>query len=186
MIIGVVGPIASGKSMLSDALVKRGFTKLSFSAEVREEAKNRGIPIERSALQDLGNDMRQKKGNDYWAQRVIAKIEKGRHHIIEGIRNPAEVTTLQKLNDFVLIAVDAPVEKRYQWIMIRQKDSDPSSLEAVKAIDARDRGEGEAVHGQQSAACVEMATIRLYNDKTKEHFEKKVDKLLRKLKVMDN
>lgn len=182
MIIGIVGTIASGKSMLSDALVQKGFSKLSFSAEVREEAKKRGIEIERKLLQDLGNEMRKKEGNDYWARRIIDKIKDG-NYVVEGIRNAAEVEALKKLENFTLIAVDAPLEKRYQWVMLRGKDSDPSSLEGVKAIDARDRGEGEEHFGQQTAKCVEMAEIELINNKSKEHFNKKVDKLLKKLGV---
>ena len=182
-IIGIVGPIASGKSMLSDELVKNGFEKLSFSSEVREEARKRGILIERKLLQDLGNAMRKEKGGDYWARRIIEKLEEGRHYVIEGIRNPAEVDALKNLAGFRLVAVEAPIEKRYQWIMLRQKDSDPSSLEGVKKIDARDRGLGEEGHGQQSSKCIEMAGTMLVNDKTKEHFQKKVEKLLKKLKL---
>ncbi len=183
MIIGVVGPIASGKSMLSDALVKKGFTKLSFSAEVREEAQERGIPIERKLLQDLGNELRQTKGNDYWAKRVIAKLKPNKNHVIEGIRNPAEIEALKRFPDFTLIAVDAPLEKRYQWIMMRQKDSDPASLEGVKKIDARDRGKPQMPHGQQSFACMVLADITLINNKTRGHFGKKVEQLLKKLKI---
>lgn len=183
MIIGIVGPIASGKSMLSDSLVKKGFLKLSFSAEVREEATKRGLPIKRKELQDLGNEMRLTEGSDYWALRIIKKVDSTKNFVIEGIRNPVEVEALRKLNNFILVAIDAPIEKRFQWIMIRQKDSDPASLEGVKAIDARDRGEGEELHGQQSAKCVEMADYYLINDKTKEHFEKKVEKFLKKLKI---
>lgn len=183
MIIGVVGPIASGKSMLSDTLVKRGFVKLSFSAEVREDAAQRGLPIKRKELQDLGNEMRLKEGRDYWAKKVIERIKPGNNYVIEGIRNPAEVDALRKLENFVLIAVSAPIEKRFQWIMMRGKDSDPASLDGVKEIDARDRGEGEEMHGQQSAKCAEMADFYLTNDKEKEHFEKKVDKFLKKLKI---
>ncbi len=183
MIIGVVGPIASGKSMLSDMLIEKGFVRFSFSQEVREEAKKREIPIERKLLQDLGNEMREKHGRDYWAQRIISKLEKGKHHVIEGIRNPAEVEALQKLENFVLIAVDAPIEKRFQWIIMRGKDSDPHTIEGVKAIEARDRGEGEAEHGQQSALCVDMATIKLVNDKSREHFREKIEKLLKEMKI---
>lgn len=183
MIIGVVGPIASGKSVLSDMLVSKGFIRYSFSNEVREEAKLRGIAIERRQLQDLGNKMREEFGRDYWAQRIIRKLEKGKNYVIEGIRNPGEIIALGRLPDFRLIAVDAPIEKRFQWIMIRQKDSDPASLEQVKKIDARDRGEGEDKNGQQVGASIEMANIKVMNDKTKEHLEKKIEKVLKKLGV---
>lgn len=183
VIIGVVGPIASGKSILSDMLVQKGFTKLSFSAEVREEANIRGIPIERKHLQDLGNKMRKEQGGDYWAQRIISKIEPNKKYIIEGIRNLHEVHALKKLSNFKLIAVDAPIEKRFQWIMLRGKDSDPSSLEKVKIIDARDRGHGEDEHGQQVSACIEMAEIKIMNDSTKEKLRRNMEKLLKKLKI---
>ncbi len=183
MIIGVVGSIASGKSILSDMLFQKGFIKYSFSAEVREEAKARGIPIERGPMQDLGNKMRIENGGDYWAQRIIRKLEKGKNYVIEGIRNPAEVEALKKLSDFKLIAVDAPIERRFQWIMMRQKDSDPSFLEDVKKIDARDRGEGEGEHGQQSAKCIEMADVKIMNDSTKEKLAKQIEQLLKKMKI---
>jgi dephospho-CoA kinase len=183
MLIGVVGTIASGKSILSDILVEKGFIKLSFSAEVREEAKLRNIPIERTHLQDLGNEMRKKEGGDYWARRIISKIGPGNNYVIEGIRNTSEVKALEKLDNFTLIAVDAPIEKRFQWIMLRGKDSDPSSLSGVKSIDARDRGIGEDEHGQQTSACVEMAKIKIVNDSTKEKLAKKIEKLLKSLKL---
>ncbi len=183
MIIGVVGSIASGKSLLGDVLVKRGFLRLSFSAEVRNEAANKNISIKRKELQDLGNEMRLREGNDYWAKKVIAKMEKNKNYVVEGIRNPSEVNALRKLENFILVGVEAPIERRFQWIMMRQKDSDPSSLEGVKEIDARDRGIGEEGHGQQSAKCIEMADYHLINDKTKEHFQKKVDMLLKKMKI---
>lgn len=96
MLIGLTGPIASGKSVLADMLVQQGFIRLTLSEEVREECKKRGLPLERSILQDLGNEMRQKHGNGYWARRLLAKLAPGKNHVIEGIRNPGEVEELKK------------------------------------------------------------------------------------------
>lgn len=183
MIIGIVGPIASGKSIVSDMLVKKGFVKLSFSAEVRAEATKRGILIERKQLQDLGNLLREQEGDDYWARRVIAQMQSGMSYVVEGIRHPAEVTALRALPGFVLIGVTAPLEQRYQWIMMRGKDSDPASLEGVRTIDARDQGSGEGSHGQQSAAAFQLADYTLVNDMTKEKLEQKIHMLLRKLGI---
>src|SRR3989344_7572341 len=166
MIIGVTGFIASGKSVLVDMLVERGFIYYGLSNEVREEAKKLGIEIERKALQNLGNAMREKYGMGYWAERLISKVIGGKSYVIDGIRNPGEIGALKKLGDFVLIGVDAPIDARFNRIIARNKDSDPKTIEEIKAIDARDKGVGEAQHGQQSQRCYEMAEIFIQNDGT--------------------
>jgi len=181
MIIGVTGFIASGKSVLSEVLAAKGFTRLTLSEEVREEARKLGIEIERNALQDLGNKMRSMHGNDYWAKRLIAKIEDGKNYIVEGIRNPGEIETLRKLNSFVLIGVSAPAEQRLEWIKKRKKDSDPKTIEGIKAIDSRDRGIGEHSTGQQTELCYQMADSYIVNDAGLDDLRKQVEKLLEEL-----
>ena len=182
MIIGITGPLASGKTVLVDMLVQKGFAYFKLSAEVREEASKLGIPIERKALQDLGNAMREKFGNGYWAERVIRKLELGKNYVIDGIRNTGEVEAFRKLKDFILIGLDAPIEKRLQWILAKNKDSDPKTLEELKAIDARDRGIGEEAYGQQSEKCRQMADVLIMNDGTFEDLQRKASELLEGLK----
>ncbi len=182
MIIGITGPIASGKSVLVDTLIEKGFVYLRHSEEVREEAAKLGIPIERTALQDLGNAMREKYGVDYWTKKLIAKMNMEKNYVVDGIRNPGEIGALRKLGNFILIGVNAPIDKRFQWIIARNKDSDPKTIEAIKAIEARDRGIGEASHGQQSAKCYEMADVYLENNGTFEELSKAIIDLLEDLK----
>ena len=182
MIIGITGPMASGKSVLVEMLVERGFSYFQLSEEVREEAKKLGIAIERKALQDLGNAMREKYGNGYWAERVAAKMVSGKNSVIDGIRNPGEIEVFKKISNFILVGIDAPIEKRFKWIIARNKDSDPKSLDEVKAVDARDRGVGESDSGQQSTKCYEMADVYIQNDGTFEELSKKIGDLLETLK----
>ena len=182
MIIGIIGPIASGKSVLVDMLVERGFVYHKLSGEVRDEAKSLGIPIEKKALQDLGNAMRQKYGEGYWAEKVLAKLTEGKNYVIDGIRNPGEIAVFRKILGFVLIGIDAPMEKRFEWIIAKNKDSDPETLDEIRAIDSRDRGVGEDNFGQQSAKCLEMADIFVKNDGTFEELSKKITDLLEDLK----
>lgn len=182
MIIGVTGPIASGKRVLVEMLIERGFVYYELSDEVREEAKKLGIIVERKALQDLGNAMRQKYGNGYWAERIRAKMQEGKNYVVAGIRNPGEIEVFKKVGNFVLVGIDAPIEKRFQWIIARNKDSDPKTIEEIKAIDSRDRGVGEEGSGQQSAKCYEMADAFIKNDGTFEELSAKVSDLLEDLK----
>ena len=181
MIIGLTGPIASGKSVLANMLVERGFERLTLSEEVREEAKKKGLAIERKILQDLGNEMRAKYGNGYWAKRVLERTIEGNNYVIEGIRNPGEVEELRKSRNFVLIGVDAPVERRWEWISKRGKDSDPKSVEGIRAIDARDRGEGEGMHGQQVDRCFEMSDSIILNNTTLDDLREKASEIVEQL-----
>ncbi len=181
MIIGVTGPIASGKSVLAELLMAKGFLRLTLSEEVREEAKKRGLPIERRALQDLGNQLRKEFGKGYWAERLLIKMQPGKNYVIEGIRNPGEVETLRKLPSFILIGISAPVEDRLEWILARNKDSDPKTREGILAIDARDRGVGEGSEGQQSDACYALADFYILNNTTLEDLREKVAQVVQEL-----
>lgn len=183
MIIGITGPIASGKSILSEMLVEKGFIRMTLSEEVREEARISGIPIERVALQNLGNEMRLKRGRGYWAKRLIEKMKPEKNYIIEGIRNPGEIEELRNLRDFVLIGVTAPIEDRLKWIIARNKDSDPKTIEGIKAIDARDRGFGEGFAGQQTEACFAMADSYILNNTNLEDLKDKVASLVEELGI---
>lgn len=182
MIMGITGPIASGKSVLVEMLIEKGFTYIRLSDEVREEAKNLGIPIERIQLQNLGNAMRAQHGDGYWAERVLKKMQIGKNYVIDGIRNPGEIARFKAAGNFFLAGVSAPIERRLQWIIARNKDSDPKSIEQIKAIDARDRGVGEAEYGQQTDKCFNMADRIIMNEGTLDELKKKAGEFLEDLK----
>lgn len=183
MIIGVTGPIASGKSVLAQMLVEKGFIRLTLSEEVREEARKLGLPIERTTLQNLGNEMRVKYGNGYWAKRLVTKMEENKNYIIEGIRNPGEIEELRKLRNFILIGVNAPIERRIDWIRARNKDSDPKNIEGIKAIDSRDRGFGESHSGQRTEDCFSMADSYIFNNTDLEDLKEKAAQLVREMGI---
>ncbi|RMD66939.1 hypothetical protein D6817_02960 [Candidatus Pacearchaeota archaeon] len=181
IIIGVVGPIASGKSVLSKVLQQKGFARLSLSDEVREEVRSRGLEIRRDLLQDIGNEMREKFGDGYWAERLLGKIEQKKSYVIEGIRNPGEIEMLRKLGNFVLVGIDAPADKRLERALARARESDPKTLEEMKKIDERDLGMGEKTSGQQVARCMEMADYLIENNSTLDSFTQKINALLNEL-----
>src|SRR3989338_4658196 len=181
MIVGITGPIASGKSVFAEMLVERGFIRMTLSEEVREECKLRGLPIERKVLQDLGNELRIKHGTGYWARRLLAKVKADKNYIIEGIRNPGEIEELRKERNFVLIGFTAPEDLRLKWILKRNKDSDPKTIEEIRTSDRRDRGIGESAHGQQSEACFAMADAYILNNTTLDDLRLKAVELVEQL-----
>ena len=180
MIIGLTGRIASGKGVLAKYLQKKGFSYLSLSQIVHEEARKRNIELTRKNLQDLGNELRIKHGPGILAKRIIKLIDDG-NFVIDGIRNHLEVLEFRNLKDFKLISLDAPKKLRYKRVLSRARESDPETWEEFLIIDERDFGE-EQEEGQQVCKCMELADIKLvsnYPDLTT--FNKELDKLFEEL-----
>jgi len=68
-VIGIVGPIASGKGEVVKILQSRGFTAFSLSNVLREILTDRGAPVTRENLIALGNKLRTEMG-----QQVLAEL----------------------------------------------------------------------------------------------------------------
>lgn len=185
MIIGVVGPIASGKSVLVEYLIDKGFINLRVSDEIKEIATKRGIAHERGPLQNLGNELREKYGPGFLAERVMEKIKPGKNYVIDSIRNPGEIEIFRNMDEFIVIGVDSPPEDRLRRIVSRNKSGDPKTIEEIKDMDARDRGAGEKSSGQQVGACYDMSDYQLMNDGTMEALAEKISQLMANLDVLD-
>ncbi len=178
MIIGIVGPICSGKSVLADALIEKGYRRISFAEEIRIEMRVRGLELERSSMQDIGNEMRRRFGNGYWANKIIEKIDQRENYVVEGFRNPGEIEAFRNaFKDFKLVCVTAPLEKRIEWMSARKKDLDLKGKEELIKLEKRDRGEGEPYYGQKSDECCKMADIKIFNSGTLEELQRKVEEI---------
>lgn len=180
-IIGIVGPLACGKGVVADYLIKTyGYVSFSLSFIVHEEAKKRGITtITRTVLQDIGDDLREQEGSGVLAKRAVAYLqERGmKQMVIEGIRNPGEVAHLRTLPGFVLISVDALQEVRFRRVIERGKPWDPKDWETFKKVDGRDSGDEKNENGQQVRACMKLADIHLNNDTDLSQFYEAIEKV---------
>lgn len=180
MHIGLTGPIGSGKGVLAEYFKDQGFYSISLSQILREIARKEGVPEERTALQDLGNSMREKHGAGYLGAEAYKRIlSKGVFYsAIDGIRNPGEIAELRdSLESFLLISIDAERKRRWPWIQKRNKSSDPKTWEEFLIVDERDLGHGEKETGQAVAKCMKMADYHFDNDGTERDLIAKIDKL---------
>lgn len=181
-VVGIVGPIASGKGMLVDTLKKNGFKTFSLGDRVREEAGRLALPHDRSTLQDVGNALREKFGDDILVRQTEKLFDTSKTKIaIDGVRNPGEISYLQKQYNALIIGVNAPVEKRKNFSKKRKADADPISAEEFARVEKRDRGIGQTSHGQQVDACLKLCDIVIDNNGTLEEFKEKIRKALDKL-----
>jgi len=182
MIIGLTGTKASGKGEVAEFLKKKGFLYLSTSDMVREEAKRRKIEdYTIKQLQDIGNELREKQGTGVLALMVIRLMEEGKNYVVDGIRNLGEIEELRKRKDFFLIGVDAPQEKRFNWLINRKRDSDPKTWEGFLSMEERDWGKNELNSGQQVSKCIEQADIKIYNDSSLEELNKRIEEVIARI-----
>lgn len=161
MIIGLTGPMASGKSTVVDALKSQGFNKhFTLSDIVREECVDQGLEVTRDNLMATGQSLREEFGAGVLGARALKKIKnvgENDNWIVDGIRNPAEAEELRKHPNFILIANTAPEDLIISRILSRKRSDDTLDENAIRQKLRREMGEGEPPEGQQVQKCIDMA-----------------------------
>jgi dephospho-CoA kinase len=190
MIIAVTGPISSGKGKVAEMFRDKGFTHHSFSAEIRQVAKERGIEVNRKNLSRLGHDLRvESPHRSILGQRLLDRIEKeadeGRKRfVIEGLRDADEIDLFRKHElekqemRFVLIGVDAPQDVRFERMRSRGRHGDPKTFKEFKEIDDHELKGGQ---GQEVEKCMKMADYMIQNDAGLDELKGKVDGIAKEI-----
>lgn len=189
MLIGLTGPMGSGKSTVVEALQNLGYKNyVTLSDAVREEAGKRGITQERENLMAVGQSLRREFGAGVLAARALEKVKsaRGENWVIDGIRNPAEIEELRKHPDFVLIANTAPEQMIIDRITSRKRSDDTFDANAIRRKLRREWGEGEPPDGQQVGKCVEMADYVFENTMPIEQVEEAFEKLYNRITAERN
>jgi len=184
MIIGITGPIASGKNSVAKILSKKlNYKIVNLSEIVEEEIKRRNLPLKRENYQKIGNEMRKKYGSDILVKMAVTRLNR-KNGIINGIRNPGEIEYLKKRfgNNFILILVNASDDfdisrnVRFERLLKRAGPNDPKTWKEFLEIDEKDLGLGEPEYGQRVAECMEMANEIIINNSSMHELEKKVER----------
>ena len=181
MIIGLTGTFAAGKDTVAEHLEKKGFEHYSTGDQIREIAEDRGIRQNRDVLRELGNELRDQYGAEYLCRRIIEEKAKSDNVIISGIRQPGEIEYLRKLGNFHLIAVDAPVEVRFERMKLRNREGDPKTIEEMIEKERKEM-ESAGPNAQRIHECMQMADTLVINDGNKEVLDSKIDGIFREYK----
>ncbi len=138
MRIGVTGQNAAGKTEVVRFLEARSFYPTSLSDEIRADLAEEGLAPTRERMIERGRALRERFGAALLAERVLAKLPRDRHWVIDSIRHPEEVAALRRGGDFVLVWVDAPDALRFERARRRNRVGTPGSFEAFQAEQARE------------------------------------------------
>ncbi|ADB57406.1 AAA family ATPase [Archaeoglobus profundus] len=178
-VIAFVGLPLSGKTTASKVAEEMGIPVVCMGDVVREEAKKRNLPLTDEVLGKIANELREKEGMDAIAKRCIPLIrEKGKDVgvvVVDGIRGIAEVEAFKKaFDDFILIAVEAPLEVRFQRALKRKRSDDVKNIEELKERDRRELS-------WNLAKALEIADFTIENTSSLDEFREKVRDLLEQL-----
>lgn len=180
-VIGIVGPIASGKDTVAEHISKKlGMPVLQISQPLKEIAKERNIPLSRRNLIQISRELAAKEGEDILARMLLDSI-KGKG-IITGMRQPAQIKYLRQNSKFVLISVDADVRKRFGRLASRDHLDEGKTFEDFVA---NEKEEDSSNNVQRLSDCMKMADYRLENNADVNALYAKVDELLIKMAIDD-
>lgn len=175
-IIGITGHPASGKDMAAEYFTSKGFKHVSMGDFLREMMKTKNIPTDRPHIREFVKEMRAVHGNQYPADEMAKGITG--NTVISGFRNVAEVKTFREKfgNDFILLAIDAPLEVRYRRIYGRGRHGDNISFEQFKEEEDRERREESGSHEMDRV--IEIADKTIENSGTKEELYSPLEEIL--------
>lgn len=184
-IVALTGPSSGGKGTIAEMLKEKGYVYFSCSDLLRDEATKRGWGIGRNTLQDLGDEMREKLGNDI-LPRMITGLSKFKHAdnvVIDSIRHPDEIDYLQDFFDAKVIGVTAPLETLFGFTDKRKRDGDPMTFEEYKKSYERELGVPGGSAMQVEACLVKKGVTVIQNDGTLDDLKENAERVFSELGI---
>ena len=176
--LGLTGPNSSGKGEIAAHLQSHhGYSAVSLSDVLRDEARQRGLDPVRGVLIPLGNELRARLGPGALAELVLPRLQP--LTLVDSIRNPEEVAVLRRLPGFVLLGVEAPLPLRFERSLERARPGDPHSLAEFGAREEQENSSDPKA--QQLRATAALADHVVSNAGTLGDLHDAVDMLLARL-----
>lgn len=165
IIIGITGTLGAGKGTIVDYLVReKGYGHFSVRAYLLEEIKKQNLPPTRDSMVAVANKFRKDNSPSFIIDQLYIKARtEGKSAIIESIRTPGEVISLQQKGIFYLFAVDADPKIRYERIQQRKSETDHVTFETFIANEKREMTSNDP-NKQNLIKCIDMADYVFEND----------------------
>ncbi len=185
-IICVVGMAGSGKSVVSDELVKKGFSFLRFGQITLDKIKEEGLEPTEANESKIREDFRKKHGMAAFATINISKIDELLEKsdvVVDGLYSWSEYKVLKERygDSMFMVAVYAPPKTRYERLENRSIEDDPEQrFRSFTREDAKARDYAEIEKIEKGGPIV-MADFTIVNIGTIDEVKKEVGKILEQL-----
>lgn len=171
-IIGLSGTNGSGKDSVGHILAKQhGYFFISVTELLREEAKRRGLSVERENLRAISAEWRRELGLGVLVDKAVAEYElvKDKHQglVLASLRNPGEADRVHEFKGSV-IWVDADPKVRYERIQAN-KDRRGRAEEDNKTYEEFISEEQAEMHYEGDNATLNMQGVKDKSDLTLEN-----------------
>lgn len=176
-IIGITGAFGSGKTTAAKFFSKNGYELATLSSILEKVAEERGLPLTRKVLQDIGNEMREEAGIGILMEKVLAN-NLSKKLVIDGLRNLGEVLELKKNKNSTLLAIVADKKVRFDRLK-NLKRREQLTPDIFNKLDMRDLGVNEKVTGLQTALCIALSDVFIDSNGGVKDFEKDLTKFLK-------
>jgi deoxycytidine triphosphate deaminase len=195
IIIGIVSTLAAGRTTAITYLQEHhGFAVFRLSDTLKNEALKRGIGTSRRELQDLGNSLREIRGNGFLAQQLrnSPKWLNTRHPyvIVDGFKHPAEVDEFKKQQRFKLIGIDALEAERMRRTFARRRVGEPTNEEQFRELDQIDLGViGSSNNSRQQVGSILSGLADrdiIMNDGSTDDLNMALDRLVVRIKQLND
>ncbi|VVB61389.1 Cytidylate kinase [uncultured archaeon] len=178
-IIGIIGPIASGKDTVADYISKKlGMPIFQTSSVLREIARQRNIPETRKDLILLSRELAAEFGKDYLVKSLLQKAEN--NCIITGMREIGQIEYLRKNTKFILISVNADVKTRFERLKSRHHIDEGKTFEEFLA---NEKEEDTKNNVQRLSECMKFADYKIENNSDLDSLFRKTDGILAKIMI---
>ncbi len=173
-IIAILGLPGSGKSVVINYLTKKlECPKVYFGDVTFDEMKARGLEINEKNEKSVREDLRKKHGIDYYAKKIIKKIDNINEHtiLVESLYSWTEYLIFREKfkNNFQTIAVYSSPKTRYARLKNR-----PERPLTAKIAQSRDYAQ---IENLQQAGPIAMADYTIDNNDKLDKLYKQIDKI---------
>jgi len=182
-IIFVVGMTGSGKSIVSDELVKKGFAFVRFGQITLDEVKKRGLEVNETNERAVREGLRKEYGMGAFATLNIPRFDeflKKSNVVGDGLYSWTEYKILkEKYGDLMnVLAVYAPPELRYERLENRAVANDPNSrFRSTPKADSKKRDYAE-IENIEKGGPIAMADFTIINTGTVDDAKLQLEKFL--------